>query len=96
MNPIKLLFKLLQRFVWHEDEAEYARTLEQANDWWAKIQCDEQALKELKGKDLLLAKFKAWSSQWYGKVAFAILFMVAIKWVHEWLNPSADNEETVD
>lgn len=98
MNPIALLFKLLYRFVWQSDDAEYAKTLEQAETWWRAILCDDESMKSLSGKDLMLAKFKRWSTQWYGKVFFAIFYMWSIKQVHTWLNDDGkdDDEREID
>ncbi|TXG99101.1 MAG: hypothetical protein E6R08_02890 [Nevskiaceae bacterium] len=97
MNPIELLFKLLYRFVWQGDDNEYAKTKEQANEWWRSIVTDDEAMAKATGKDLMFIRFKKWSSQWYGKVVFAILYLWGVKQVHLWMTDEGeDDRETMD
>lgn len=89
MKPLEVLFRLLMLFV-PIPEDEYRKIKEEGNEWYLELD-------ETKGG--ILGTFKKFSSQWYGKVFWAIMYIVGQRQIKFYMNPELagaagdDNED---
>jgi hypothetical protein len=89
MNPISLLFKLFRLFI-QIDEKEFAKTLEEANEWYSSIRFDDDVPKEKRDFKFW---FKKYSEMWYMKLAYLALFMYLRVALHRWISSVNNNED---
>jgi hypothetical protein len=92
MRPIDALFKVLHRYAW-QDEKDYGKTLGEAQDWYDAIPADENSIAEATGMEKLKRKAKAWCINWYGKVAMAILYIIVVRWVEDFMHGRDDDDD---
>ena len=82
MKFLEFLFALLQRFI-NFDPARIATIKEQAAKWEA----------ENKEKDNWLGKALKFQEQWWMQILFAILLLVGVKAVSNWLMSTSEGLE---
>ena len=99
MDPVSLVVKVFEQHVWFDaQEAELSRTKADAKKWWDDIQTDEKGLADAQAKGgsaLWLAKWKRWSSNWYAKMVYAVVYLWAMRELKAWIE-NADEKEEAD
>lgn len=86
MNLISFIYRLIEKFV-PITKAELLQIEREAENWY-----NEQLLSENKTKKVIMHHMEAW----YTKTFFAVMFLFALKWVTDALNPKDEYEEEED
>ena len=86
MNPIDWLFKLLLRFV-PMDETEFGKMRSDAFAWYSNIDVTNET------ENQVAVKFKKIFLDWRGKLALAVLFIPASRWLANLMNPTIDEDD---
>jgi len=86
MNPLGFLFSVQERFVPMETTERESMKLD-GNKWWQSINENSAPF---------LQKAKQHGEQWYVRLALSTLFIFAVRWVHDYLNPIGDDEDDED
>lgn len=93
MNPIEFLFKLLLKFGAIEAE-KFPQLREQGIEWYSKIHIDKESNESSENKKPeIIRRVKAFSEQWYGQVTWAILYILMVRWIWDFMNPQRDDLE---
>lgn len=93
MNWLEFIFKLISNFVPISDTR--IRQLEaDGMEWYKEL---KESVSDEKEPETLIEKGKLYLKQygehWACQTGFAILFIFANRWVHDFMNPSEDNED---
>ena len=83
MNPLGFLFSVQERFVPMET-VERENMKKDGNKWWESINEDSHPL---------LQKLKAHGETWYVRLALSTAFIFAVRWVHDYLDPTAGDDD---
>jgi len=83
MNPLEFIFMLLQRYASiPPQKVEYLRS--QAFQWYQSKEVEDNKI----------AKYiKEKGEMWYVQLGLAVLFIFAVRWVHDFMNPSASDDD---
>lgn len=83
MNPLGFIFSVQERFVPMEAVERESMKLD-GNKWWQSINQDSHPM---------LQKLKEHGETWYVRLALSSLFIFAVRWVHDYLNPIDGEDE---
>lgn len=92
MNLIDFIFKLLFKFA-PIDSVEYGKLREEGQSWYNNINVEN------KETNPILRKIKLFSENWYAKVFYALAFIIGVRQIQIFMNPSlggGDEEEDDD
>jgi hypothetical protein len=96
MNIIQLLFELLRKFVPFQ-QGEYAKLKDEAESWYEGIREDDEELqKKIKSGDKkaqLMIKFKQLASSWQARTLGAVLYIVLVRKIYEWMESPLERPE---
>lgn len=86
MNPLEFLFMLLQKYA--SVSPQRLTVLEQqAKEWYGSKTAEENRIaKWIKEKGEL----------WYIQLGLSVLFIFAVRWVHDFMNPTPERHDEKD
>lgn len=86
MNLIQLIFELLKSFV-PMDPTKRASLQIQGETWYKELDANPET------SNAFLVTLKEHGEKWFVQVGFAISYIFLSKFIHDFLNPSEEEEE---